>query len=360
MDIRKKVVYILGAGCSKEDKAPLVREFFNVAFNEVLPKIDKPQLKKRFLNIKEFRDLVLPQSNVEELLSYIDMQGIYKIKKQLKSPHFLRKDLIYLIAKTIEVNMGVGSSENYANFKSNYLGSVTPIPTVISFNWDIALDNTLISNSLDFSGESDTGVLLGIDYGTDFRYFTKKDKILKANRNLSYKLLKLHGSLNWLFCKSCSSNNKYFADGDKVMVRVSEGEKIECPECKKNLIPVIIPPTFNKLKDQGIISLIKEVWVEAFNAIEDSECIFIIGYSFPEDDVHFKLFLRSALYANYLKNKKTINIIAVNYKKYIDEKAEFESHYKKIIDIPEAEIRPKFHYLKFGEFADSNIEKFMD
>ena len=38
----------------------------------------------------------------------------------------------------------------------------------------------------------------------------------------------------------------------------------------------------------------------------------------------------------------------------------FESHYKKIIDIPEAEIRPKFHYLKFGEFADSNIEKFMD
>jgi len=68
-----KIVYILGAGCSQEDNVPLINDFFDVAFHSVLNHLPKNQ-QKRFNNIREFRDAVLPGSNIEELFSYVDLE----------------------------------------------------------------------------------------------------------------------------------------------------------------------------------------------------------------------------------------------------------------------------------------------
>ena len=48
----EKKVYIMGAGCSKEDGAPLINEFFDIAFKEVLYRTDlSPEAKKSFENV---------------------------------------------------------------------------------------------------------------------------------------------------------------------------------------------------------------------------------------------------------------------------------------------------------------------
>lgn len=349
-----EIVYILGAGCSKEDGAPLVNEFFDVAFNEVEPCLDADS-EARFEKVREFRNNELPKANIEELLSYIDTEKVLRTRSRDFDLDNLRNDLIYLIAKTIQVQMETGVLSSYTGFQENVLyAGMTNEPTIISFNWDIALDNALTF--------SEGRTNLAIDYGSDFKYFDG-DTLKKADRTRTnaYRLLKLHGSLNWLFCETCTQDkNKYFLYGEKVMVEIAEGRPTNCPICHKPLLPVIVPPTFNKLENTNFLSLLRELWALAFKDIEEAERIVIVGYSFPEDDVHFKLFFRSALFANYMKNNKPILIDVINYQKYLSDKTEFEAHYKKMIDIPGAEVRPNFHYLKFSEFASGELGQFFE
>ncbi len=354
----KKTVYILGAGCSKEDGAPLVNDFFDVAFNNKLREYLNSEAKIRFSAVQRFREEELPGSNIEELLSYIDLEKVLKTKKHRDPLDIIRSDLIYLIGKTIKERMGTNPSKIYSKFMYNHLLKCYPNPSIISFNWDIATDNLLFKRGYDLDTSGKNGMILSLDYGTDFISYNNEDKISKGARESSLKLLKLHGSMNWLFCNRCKTNNKYFVYGEKVMVEIAEGTKIKCPKCENNLKPIIVPPTFKKIEENAVLTILREIWAEARKVVEDAEHIIIAGYSFPEDDVHFKLFFRSALHANYNKHKRPIVIDIINYKKYLNDKTEFEAHYKKMLDISEVEIRPHFHYLKFSEFADKKYDEF--
>jgi hypothetical protein len=363
----QNVVYILGAGCSKEDKAPLIAEFFDKAFNEVKWKLTADQ-QERFNRVEDFRKNELPKSNVEELLSYIDLERVLNLKQRDTNLEDIRADLLYLIGKTIQELMGKGHSPYYdgfasANYWPVYTDSNLLDPVFISLNWDIALDNVLTLQ--DHENSPTFRHIKRIDYGSDFNscIILNEDqeqiRIDETSRD-GPMLLKLHGSMNWLFCKNqdCSSQNKkYFTYGEKAVVHVQESNKIICPACGQVLFPIIVPPTFNKLGDKEVLPLIRDIWFEAYKAIENAGNIIILGYSFPEDDVHFKLFFRSAIYANYLKSgKKTLNIDVVNYKLALREKMEFEDHYMRMITAPNVDIRPRFHYLKFSEFINTRFD----
>jgi len=344
----KNIVYILGAGCSREDNVPLVNEFLDVSFKKVLPDLNMYDAK-RFKNVKNFRNEVLPDSNVEELFSYIDFERIVKTYGNKYNLNNLRKDLLYVIAKTIEKVIRKGGSTIYENFWENHIVKSKSYHaiTIITFNWDLLLDNILLSSPSFF--------IDGIPenyYGTSFSYMGDGRESYNRVPNSSLKLLKLHGSLNWLFCKNCKENNKFFVIGKKPAVKVLEGFGMKCPNCGNDLDTLIVPPTFQKIEEGGIISALSDIWKCAKDNLSNANRIVIAGYSFPEDDVHFRLFFRSALVENYKKKGMPIKIDILNHKVYQKEKNEFENHYKKIFNIPNVEIEPRFLYHKFSDFAN--------
>jgi NAD-dependent SIR2 family protein deacetylase len=116
-------------------------------------------------------------------------------------------------------------------------------------------------------------------------------------------LLKLHGSLNWLYCKTChrleigaSESRKYL----KVLSRLV-GPSLEqsymtdsgaCPTCQRKLRPLLIAPTH--LKDYRNPHL-AQVWYEAERALRETARVVFIGYSLPEDDVEVIYMLKRSM-----------------------------------------------------------------
>ena len=334
-----RFVFILGAGCSVEDGAPLMNDFFDVAFSTVYSKLSLTE-KQKFDNVKAFRDKNLPGANVEELLSYIDLEKYIEVRVTAKEIRPIRQDVISLISKTMQTCLRGVSSNNYANFFTNMISSSEASIDVITFNWDILLDTAFFTQgSLLFYTDGTASSI----YGAEFA-----DLNAPSTQPALLQLLKLHGSLNWGFCSKCK---KYYYKADtKIMEDLLETYKYKC-KCGQRLKPSIIPPTFHKIGNNDVnFSIFKHIWKTAFRKIASADYLVVIGYSFPEDDIHFKLFLRNALVNNYEINKRPVKIIVVNYKKYLDQKIEFERHYNNMLGSSHP-YEIEFIYESFGSFV---------
>jgi NAD-dependent SIR2 family protein deacetylase len=119
-------------------------------------------------------------------------------------------------------------------------------------------------------------------------------------------LLKLHGSINWLFCKTCSrlelgssASTKYIT----IMGRVLGDATIEmeksfladgskCPKCGTELRPLLIAPTH--LKDYRNPHL-AQVWYHAERVLRECDRAILVGYSLPEDDIEVIYLLKRGL-----------------------------------------------------------------
>jgi len=86
--------------------------------------------------------------------------------------------------------------------------------------------------------------------------------------------------------------------------------------------------------------------------LERADEIIIIGYSFPEADIQFRLMFQDALTNNYRNvRKEHIKVVVVNDKRYLEDKIAFERHYKGVLEIPGIDIRPEFKWAKFGMYV---------
>ena len=138
-------------------------------------------------------------------------------------------------------------------------------PAVISFNYDLIVDKTLRR-------------LGGLDYGCDIRTEDSQQTSL---------LLKLHGSLDWLYCPGC---HRLEAKGEKIAHIL--GEQPPCPDCGTHVQAVLITPTY--FKDYRNPHLTK-IWYEAENLLRHASHVYFIGYSLPDDDVHITYLLKRGL-----------------------------------------------------------------
>jgi hypothetical protein len=125
--------------------------------------------------------------------------------------------------------------------------------------------------------------------------------------------LKLHGSLNWLHCKTChrleigASESRRFV---KVLSRLV-GPTLEqtytpggslCQVCQTKLRPLLIAPTH--LKDYRNPHL-AQVWCEAERVLRESNHVIFIGYSLPDDDVEVVYLLTRSM-AHLLPQQITV------------------------------------------------------
>lgn len=325
-----KNVYILGAGCSCEDGTPLVNDFFPRIEELLKTELKDHQEITNFKQIVELKKKLFNDFNIEEFFSIIDFYISMAIDFQPYNLKSIREGLIYLISRTIKHSLAdVTKSSNYKEF---YTKLITGDDIIISLNWDLLLDN----------------IRDGVNYGVGFLRYDIEDRnhnrILVADVNEKIKILKLHGSLNFLGCTKCPA--RFFSYKSKALVVVDEKRK--CPNCKEgDLRILLIPPT--TFKNLNNFEQLKEIWGEAFNKLVYCDKIRFVGYSLPIADVDFKYLLKAAL--NYRENPPIIEVY--DYKKKNKDRKEFENHYNQIFDeITNLEKPIRFHYTKFSKIVN--------
>jgi hypothetical protein len=273
-----KVVFILGAGASAHAQVPLTNNFFDKALNLLEEnKIDNED-RKYFEIIKDlYQDKVRQISsnfnfdlkNIETIFSLIEMAKLtgkflnYTIEEINELSIAINKFIIRTIEKTTYLNINeqasITSPQDYKMFYEHLLSMVgnkkRPVSLcVISFNYDLALDFVL-------------EVLHHFRY-IDYCLFEQKFFTPKQYEHMPIiKFLKLHGSINWVACKSkrCKKikiiglrdDFKFIAHRVSPLEVSKRIENFKC-ECgaKLNDLPVIVPPTWNKTGDYNI----ENVW----------------------------------------------------------------------------------------------------
>lgn len=140
--------------------------------------------------------------------------------------------------------------------------------TIITLNYDLLLDVAI--RALGFE----------IDYGFEYRTPVEHRRPAPARKQT---LLKLHGSVGW---------NKL---GDDV-ITFHEGYTTASKEMADNpwIAPVVLPPTWLK----SVPKELRDVWNTSIEALRSATRIFIIGFSAPDTDTHFKYLLGAGLKDN--------------------------------------------------------------
>jgi len=312
-----KTIFILGAGASRDSGAPLMNNFLDEARflyeNDKIDEMFKDDFKRaltasdNLYKISQKSNLDL--ENIESVYSLFEMGKFMKklpgvsnwedIEKIINSLKIL---ILYTLDKNITIRVSNrrlypdGSYTDFASMIESIKDKDGSFPSIISFNYDLALDCALHYQQL------------GVDY------------CLGNSNNHDIKLLKLHGSLNWFKSKKSNEiipydfnkiNEWYFGmhaldeEDEKVEINLPKKfskEKIIFKEQELLPIPIIIPPTWNKLEFSYNFEIAK-VWQKAAEELSNAENIFVIGYSCPETDNFFKYFLALGILGEKLIKK---------------------------------------------------------
>lgn len=291
-----EIVFILGAGASKHCGAPLMGEFLDRADNlrrEGGGHIDHEAFNRVFNAVSELQKVhskaTLDLDNLESVFGAFEMAQVIGLFPGLSGDAIpqLNRSFRKVIAQTLEETVGFVFAKGQINPPTDYhnfadlisdLGSGRRRRTcsIITFNYDVALDYALHFNSVPFS------------YGLE-----------QGDTQLPY--LKLHGSLNWVQTtetpprvvawpvKEWSAvQTLHLDEKDLVRYRVSRQLEHQNPALGQfgyDFNPVIIPPTWNKTAYQANLA---NVWQRAARELADAQQIFVSGYSLIATDAYFR------------------------------------------------------------------------
>lgn len=301
-------VYILGAGASAGyegsyigERCPSTQNFFEVASRmldidsrgETAPGFSQMtclQLTKFLRNYynTNMRELDKAGLNMEDVLTFLDLELEYS--DSLEEIAFLsiaRQEFLNLMAFTFARVLNGAPCKHHAAIAA----SLRPGDTVISFNYDLLMDQAMKSKCPRWSESTGYGMPATMVMG-------RKSRAPAAGpcTGSGILLLKLHGSFNWLTCRDCESFyllENYTIENNKFMNEKCRRETGEPPEHR--LERLIIPPTVKKDVHGKIM---QKIWREAFKALGAARKIVIIGYSLPPTDFFVKRLLYRSLAFN--------------------------------------------------------------
>jgi hypothetical protein len=170
------------------------------------------------------------------------------------------------------------------------VGTLGPEDVLITTNWDLLLDRALEAR---FGPPPD-----GSSFGTPQAGLERPRSGGRRRRfHPRPLLLKLHGSLNWLWCTQCGGLTI------DLRQRPPRGREdgvhddpygFRCP-CGGQFTGLIVTPTFLKRYENHHLGA---VWSEALRRLIQATRWTFIGYSLPEDDVAIRALLLKALVAH--------------------------------------------------------------
>lgn len=293
-------VFILGAGASKDAGAPLMADFLNVAYRRMreggLGEVDD-DFKLVFKAIDALRPAyshfkIDLSDNVESVFAAFEMAkligqlGLLSSAEIDRLPKAMRTVIEKVLFETIRYPISdkrIWPPTPYYDFTRLIIDIVGEMKryekvTLITFNYDLCLDYSLAFSNV------------------PFRY------CLEGEEPHGVKLLKLHGSLNWVPCSDCKKvvfwplknffQNRHFSlDENSGPFKLDISKDLKGFRHCGNAVtdgPFIIPPTWNKTQHHQVID---HVWTAAGAELSDAVNIVVCGYSLPQTDHFFRYLL---------------------------------------------------------------------
>jgi hypothetical protein len=179
--------------------------------------------------------------------------------------------------------------------------------TVITSNYDLVIESELYRNY------TYSDIWRQFDFGTAFRD-PVSGNLQPRPLKPSLRLLKLHGSLNWLRCDLCdhvymnpNGPIAYLAFNPKCSV--ADGPTDLASTCHCGFYPLrhimIAPSTVRDIRDPTLL----EIWKAALEALRAADDWLIVGYSLPSEDVAIRSMFLRAWHARRFSSKPVIRVI---------------------------------------------------
>jgi hypothetical protein len=314
----RRPVVIFGAGATKACGGPMTDEILPHAFGSFRGKRRPPSYAREgfFDDVEGFlRDQFhLPAApgrrtrqdypGLPLLLSLIDTavdRGQPLGDRSIDDLRRLRGALEYVIFAVLQEHLDSVPEDNpYVAFLTRVTRSANAAPRVITLNYDLIADSVLFKMAMKASPRNERHRLP--DYGCEIRTDAYRER-----RHDYGLLLKLHGSLNWLYCPNCHrldmglSKQGPYVKTFKVLDQLYREIDLEreytcrgspCRDCKTQVRPVLITPTHRKDYRNPHIS---RVWYLAERLLREADEAFIVGYSLPADDVEVIYLMKRGL-----------------------------------------------------------------
>lgn len=341
-----KTVYILGAGFSVEAGAPTQLKILPEAFrlHKLKPSNFDEERYSTFIKfLKEqlnFTESTFVHVELEDIFTPLDrcladssqFRGI-SLGQIMK----VRESVFYVIGRTIQLVLNqTGKSKDYINQFARYLteassqrtnhnyGNIDPV-SVISTNWDILLDNSIQRAILDEGHNAVVDYCCYISSRDELDHSIKPGLEKLGQGGFNVKLLKLHGSLNWLQCPRCARLYARFSRKDGIRNHIDKESCRHCdinfPEEENNhqLTSNLIMPTYAKDLSNPQYKII---WQNAGIEISEADKLVFIGYSLPSADFEMRQLLSRM-------TRKNAKIEVVGYSNDKDEKEMTKVHWTK-------------------------------
>lgn len=314
--MKNKTVYILGAGFSAGTGAPSQEKIVGKIFE--IHKNNKNAFKRG--SVTKFRrflsdSLSIPkniqdQVPLEDIFTPLDrclMDNISFRNLSIDQIKEIRGLIYYLIGKILQILLRdlkkdyINSFADYivtnCSKRANYNYAFTDPVSIISTNWDILLDNSLKSTISKY--ETKNKIKGVVDYCCHISSYRENDHSVKPGLEIlgmggyNVKILKLHGSLNWLQCPRCL---RLYVDFDNKIAVDQYEYKEKCRHCSKNfdsqnshiLISNLVMPTFLKNLSNPQYKII---WQNAGIELSEASKLIFIGYSLPQADFEMRQLL---------------------------------------------------------------------
>jgi hypothetical protein len=301
--INHKTVFLLGAGATrgaidhvvinqKRLKPPLNSDFFKVADTYARASGIGSEDAKRIDRLRRiFKDIIPIKGDpsMEEAFSLLyiakDFPEIYNAGRGRKKASGTQREIEDFLKLTFSILTAIDKLAPADNGYKRLVKKLGPTDTVISLNYDTALDSALAHYGWDPK--------IGYALGGGRRKVEWKPACGDEKLDIEgIRLLKLHGSVNWYVRGS-------YADLSKVLtskpVFVSGPRKNEV----RQHIRQIIPPIYGKFFGHNHW---ENLWKKAFKELCEAELIVVIGCSLVDTDFHLR-----ALLSRVVKHRKGKN-----------------------------------------------------
>lgn len=256
-----------------------------------------------------------PKVDLERVLTTLDVDievraeaSLLRAREQLLT--YLRDtiDELHKAADAARRQDGQGAGE-YERFA----GHLGPSDTVITFNWDLLLDDALgRTDALSSSGDEARSVKPSgrwgfpamFEGGGQYTAFVQRlsgwgewnrrallppaPEPSDGDREVGY-YLKAHGSADWYYCTvpTCRAYGRVFP---LLVAATRPRDELACGACGEPSALLIVPPTLNKrLRD---LPMLRRLWTLAAREVEAADEVLVWGYSLPPTDFFSEWLLR--------------------------------------------------------------------
>jgi hypothetical protein len=311
-------VFVLGAGASKAMFGlPLMNNFFSNYKPEIYPNLQK-FLERYFrysldngvnINMEEVTTCLALQSDRVGSFGQIELPELRLAREEFNNYVFetlnspVPNENIDKLFE--EIGLDLKSFSNDLDDKQN----------IITFNYDLGIDRLLYKVSNKSYNNLASGTILTrlkMLLGQTDTYGGPRPSLFWKYRN-SGVYLKLHGSLDWLYCpnEQCFHHQIFFPNQ-------SENEDFNdkvcypCGLCGSPLAPVIIPPSL--LKTFDLFPKLSLFWHLAYKKLVQAERVVVIGLSFAASDYYLRWLFKNSLAPRFGDNPPRIEIVDVSCK----------------------------------------------